>query len=736
MSKEQAPEAVGLANKATTVSSSRKIVLADSEGRLSVFLNDIIQKDDFLSTYQLINLNNIYFGNLSIKSVKQDLQKLVGLLSSENVDILVVLDRDYQGMASLLELAHHASPHSVYIFASEDWNIKSLKEAVNRRHICRAIHLEMSKEEVLSHLHSAAIQSEMIRNQTKLMREFSRQNRELENLTENLEKIVEERTFYISISKKEIDAKVELIRQMTRFIKALSTNTSFEDLMDHVRQYIKKLPHIGDPILVLSEEPGKVELIFFRSGSYWPSAILSCNSSLSELVSNDKEMSQLFADYFGRPFIRVLTIPLRVNLIKKIGLLKGSAVLCVENSMTEAEQGHFFVQVNRILNPVSAAVDRAFLQRVFSRQSTRWERTFNGLRDPLAVIDSDYEVIHSNKKFSEGIIPKKCYEIFAKSKAPCEGCPLIEVISSGSHKTNQIKVNDRIYQVSSYPVHIGGFTKTFTSVNQYVDITQDRKLYGRMLQSEKMGAIGLLAGNIAHELNNPLTGIRNLVQVMLSEVKGNNEQLASDLLEIERAIARSQSIIKNLLDFSMGGNRIYQTVSLAEVVEKTMPLLKTTMKNHRYQVYLDARDILIPLDLQLMQQVVFNLVTNACQAMKTSGQLKIVTSLSQDGTRSELIVSDAGPGVPVDIQDKIFEPFFSTKSEGYGTGLGLSLSLDIVRKMGGDIFLKSRFAQQMTAAESNQSYQAPCDDPSGADFIVSIPIIRERKGDLVESSHY
>jgi len=216
-----------------------------------------------------------------------------------------------------------------------------------------------------------------------------------------------------------------------------------------------------------------------------------------------------------------------------------------------------------------------------------------------------------------------------------------------------------------------------------------------MLQSEKMSALGLLAGNIAHELNNPLSGIRNLAQVMMTEV-ADQPQLLGDLKEVEKAAARSQAIIKNLLEFSSGTPQKLQNLSLPEIVDRTMPLLKSTIRNHRYHLQLDGREVLISMDPQLMQQVVFNLVTNACQAMSEGGSLEIITRINSEAQTAELLVSDSGPGIPKAMQEKIFEPFFTTKKEGQGTGLGLSLSLEIVKKMGGQIQVRSETDQGST----------------------------------------
>ena len=151
-----------------------------------------------------------------------------------------------------------------------------------------------------------------------------------------------------------------------------------------------------------------------------------------------------------------------------------------------------------------------------------------------------------------------------------------------------------------------------------------------------------------------------------------------------------------------------QEISLAEIVDRTMPLLKTTIRNHRCYLHLEDRETLVAADPQLMQQVVFNLVTNACQAMKDGGNLEIITHVIQDGQQVELIISDSGPGIPETIREKIFEPFFTTKNESQGTGLGLSLSLEIIKKMGGHIRLET---------EMNK----------GSQFIVTLPFVSRKK---------
>ncbi|MGZ3749522.1 MAG: ATP-binding protein, partial [Pseudobdellovibrionaceae bacterium] len=325
--------------------------------------------------------------------------------------------------------------------------------------------------------------------------------------------------------------------------------------------------------------------------------------------------------------------------------------------------------------------------------SYRWEKTFDSMKDPIAIVDLDYEVVRANKKFAEHSLDKKCHETFAAHNEICHGCPVNQALKKKSSETGQIKVGTKTYQVYTYPVMAESGERSTNVVNQYVDITESRQLYLKIIQSEKMGAIGKLAGHIAHELNNPLTGLRSLAQVLLHEATPG-ESLYSDLVEIEKAALRSQKIIKNLLEFSHNESQPQALISVDEIVEKTLPLLKTALRSHRFQLHLKSRQALVQVEPHLLQQVVFNLVNNACQAMKTPGTLTVTAEISPSHKKSvELSVADTGPGIPKEIQNKIFEAFFTTKKEGLGTGLGLSMSKSIVERFGGRIHFESELGK-------------------------------------------
>jgi signal transduction histidine kinase len=240
------------------------------------------------------------------------------------------------------------------------------------------------------------------------------------------------------------------------------------------------------------------------------------------------------------------------------------------------------------------------------------------------------------------------------------------------------------FRVLSYPV--SGNLEVPRVVNHYTDISHERDLYLKLVQSEKLAAVGLLAGNIAHELNNPLSGIRALAQYLKTEVEAHSNHHA-DLDEVEKAAVRCQQIIKNLLNFSEPGQEQDLQVDLSELVQSTLPLLKTALRNQNLHTYFGKNLSPVKLQPSQMQQVIFNLINNACQAMAQGGVLTIKTW--QQGNDIFLSIEDSGPGIPLELHQRIFEPFFTTKSAGSGTGLGLSVSRSIVEKFGGELNLKS-----------------------------------------------
>ena len=225
-------------------------------------------------------------------------------------------------------------------------------------------------------------------------------------------------------------------------------------------------------------------------------------------------------------------------------------------------------------------------------------------------------------------------------------------------------------------------------------------LYGRLketqsklVQAEKMSALGQLAGGIAHEINNPLSGILGLAQLVLEKTEPGS-QSERDLKEIEKEVFRCKKIITSLLSFARQRPSVLEPTDLNAAVEETLVLCarQLELRNIAVEKSLSAGIPPVKADFQQLMQVFLNLFNNAMDAMPDGGKLRVVTrpGFSPSGRPSVLAqVEDSGPGIPSDTLGKVFDTFFTTKPVGKGTGLGLSVCHGIVERHDGVIEAES-----------------------------------------------
>ncbi len=229
----------------------------------------------------------------------------------------------------------------------------------------------------------------------------------------------------------------------------------------------------------------------------------------------------------------------------------------------------------------------------------------------------------------------------------------------------------------------------------YRDITGQRLIRSKLLQTEKMAALGQLVSGIAHELNNPLTSIQGYAQLLLSRRSGSSR--SSDARRISQEAERASRIVKNLLLFSRETKPERRAVNLNEVIERTLALRAYELKLENIAVEL-MLDPVLPhalADAAQLQQVILNLIVNAEQAIlqgrgeeSRTGRIRFRTRRLA-GDRIGIEVSDDGPGISPEVISRIFDPFFTTKPAGVGTGLGLSIVYGIVKEHGGEVSIES-----------------------------------------------
>lgn len=340
------------------------------------------------------------------------------------------------------------------------------------------------------------------------------------------------------------------------------------------------------------------------------------------------------------------------------------------------------------------------LVKTISRGKYMWESTFDAITSPVMIVSSDYRILRANLAAAtassidvRAMIGSLCYQTLAGFDSPCPGCPLKNTLDTGNslfHSLAPFKKSSREYNVNAYPLspHKG----EAQAVLHYREVTEENKLQRQLLQSEKMAAIGTLAGGVAHEINNPLGGILAFTQLAMRDLP-RDHPAQSDLKEVEDAALRCKQIVQDLLDFSrQRKDEPFQPVQLNEVLTKILPLIGVQAKSSRINITTRFEEglPLIQGSFHRLQQVFLNLATNANQAMKNGGRLGLKTYSDRKTKRVFAEVSDTGQGIEHGHADKIFDPYFTTKGQGEGTGLGLSITYGIIQDHDGRIEVKSR----------------------------------------------
>jgi two-component system NtrC family sensor kinase len=207
-------------------------------------------------------------------------------------------------------------------------------------------------------------------------------------------------------------------------------------------------------------------------------------------------------------------------------------------------------------------------------------------------------------------------------------------------------------------------------------------------QSEKLASIGRLAAGIAHEINNPLTGVLTFAH-LLKQRQTMSDDERGDVDVIIRETARVRDIVRGLLDFARETPAVKQLLDINGVIRQTTTLVRNQKDFSKITIRTDLDDTLPQLvgDRNQLVQVFLNLALNACEAMPQGGTLTITSALR--GSDVVVTVADTGIGIKADDLDKIFDPFFTTKPVGKGTGLGLSVSYGTIQRHGGTLSVES-----------------------------------------------
>jgi len=233
----------------------------------------------------------------------------------------------------------------------------------------------------------------------------------------------------------------------------------------------------------------------------------------------------------------------------------------------------------------------------------------------------------------------------------------------------------------------------------------------QLLQSEKMASLGKMAAGVAHQLNNPLSGIILYARLVMEEYELPGEAI-EDLERVLEDAERAKETVKELLEFARQTNQEMKPQDINEIVSRTMFLLENQSIFHNIEIKKDLGENLpyIKGDAQQLNHVFMNIILNAADALEGVGTLSIKSAYSAEKQAVCLEISDTGEGIPEDVLPHIFEPFYTTKEQGKGTGLGLSMVYGILESHGGTIHAQSKVGE-------------------GTTFYIELPVMEKSTGD-------
>ena len=329
------------------------------------------------------------------------------------------------------------------------------------------------------------------------------------------------------------------------------------------------------------------------------------------------------------------------------------------------------------------------------------QSVFDGISDPLILLTPEGSLKMANQSFllrnklsMDEVIGKNIDAFDSLQKCLFSGQLQRLDLHTEKQHTKEIQLEDgSIFVISFYPI-LNRDHSIQAIVCLAKDVTAIKETEQRIQQTEKLVAVGQLAAGVAHEINNPL-GVILCHTDILKENNEDDEETYNDISTIERHAENCKRIVADLLDFSRSGNSRTerQLGSVNDAIESVLSMVGQQFKKNQITLRCDL-DSPLPdclMDSRRIQQVLVNLIMNSVHAVGNRGNIAINTRADKKHIFIE--IDDDGPGIDKELLDKIFDPFFSTKEPGQGTGLGLSVSYGIVREHDGEIRVQSNPGQ-------------------------------------------
>ena len=537
----------------------------------------------------------------------------------------------------------------------------------------------------------------------------------LNNMVEKLERSHSE-------LEKKVKKRTHTLSTIIRTTRNISRELGSKDLLpDVVKSAIELIGADAGTIALLDSEKGIIRYPYsYNMPEYIDKTSVPEGSGIAGKVMKTK-MPVLLDDYPAHPQAVKSFINAGVKSLTAVPLVSGEKVLGALGVFRFSSSKKFSKSDIRVLSVVGIeagiALQNSRLYEEVLRSKITWESTFDAITEGIVILDTDLRIVTGNRIFFEesGISAEKAvgmpyYEVFLnKQSIPSDSACLLALKNRRAFD-KEYEHGDKTIRVKAFPL-FDSKKRLIGVVAVLKDVTEERYMKARLLQAEKMVSVGELVSGVAHELNNPLTSVLGYSQLLLG--KELDENIKRNLEKVASEAERASKIIQSLLVFARKSRPEKKSISINELIRKTLKLKEYELKVNNIDVMLNLdKDLpLTRLDAHQFQQVFINMLSNAEDALREghikNGRIDVSTTVSPSLFSKKdvikIVFADNGPGIHPEMADRVFDPFFTTKEVGKGTGLGLSIAYGTVKEHNGEIYVKNRGS-------------------GGAEFVMEIPI--------------
>jgi two-component system NtrC family sensor kinase len=581
------------------------------------------------------------------------------LRQAESTDYLVgFLKIDQASLKSaklLLQIMSQKTTPCNFVIMADNLEERNCYQILNNFHINRFINSGFESEKVISFLLETLEKSQLAIQNSALKQTVQEQNEKLIEARSKLEAGIEKRQTYLEQSKRRLNILNNRVEALHKALLAVQQGTSIPQMERELTDALKTAFEIA-----------------------WIRIVQATQKSLKSQFMKARTAASVFVTGLNQEH----------NSLGEVFFARAK-----ENPFERSEKEF----LRRVSDAIALAIDRIVKLEELENLEQQWEITFNAFSHPLALLDENYNIIQANNSYIEAaqltkdsIRGTKCYESLLSRSEPCENCHLSESFELGEQKLKNDVLTD--FRVQSFRIELQPVGVVY--FNLYQDLKKKKALERRVLQNSKTVELGTIGGSIAHELNNPLGGILNYLQLILMDITSQHP-LYDDIKEMEKGALRSKEIVQNLLSFTRKPSiETRDNFDLKQALVKAVKITELQTKSRGVKVDLSFGNdsIMIMGQQSLIVQAIRNILQNSYESIaeakkqdSTKGHIKIRVHEVDNFVNIE--IEDDGIGASQHDVRRFIDPLFTRKSPTNHPGLGLTLSYQIITEHQGDLIL-------------------------------------------------